>query len=45
MCHYGMWNFYVKIDLKATKITGVIKLEQDYICRYYIQNNTKKKEL
>ena len=28
-----MLKFYVKIGVKVTKIHGVIKCKQDYICR------------
>ena len=39
-----MLKFYVKIGVKLTKKHRVIKFKQDYICRDYIQNNTKIKE-
>ena len=39
-----MLKFYVKMGLKLTKFHGVIKFKQDYICRDYIQNNTKKEQ-
>ena len=44
MVHYRLLKFYVKMGLKATKIHRVTKLEQDYICRDYIQNNTIKEQ-
>ena len=43
MVHYRMLKFYVKMGVKVTKIHRVIKLNQDYICRDYIQNNTNKR--
>ena len=30
------------MGVKVTKIHRVIKFKQDYICRNYIQNNTKR---
>ena len=41
--HYRMLKFYVKMGVKVTKLHRVIKFEQDYICRDYIQNNTNKR--
>ena len=38
-----MFKFYVKMGVNVTKIYRVIKIKQDYICRDYIQNNTKKR--
>ena len=38
-----MLKFYVEMGVKVTKIDRVIKIKQDYICRDYIQNNTKKR--
>ena len=43
MLPYRMLKFYVKMRVKVTKMLGVIKFEQDYICRDYIQNNTNKR--
>ena len=43
LVHYRMLKFYVKMGVKVTKIHGVIKFKQDYICSDYIQNNTNKK--
>ena len=43
LVHYRMLKFYVKMGVKVTKIYRVIKFEQDYICRDYIQNNTNKR--
>ena len=43
MVHNSMLKFYVKMGVKVTKIHRVIKFKQDYICRYYIQNNTNKR--
>ena len=43
MVHYRMLKFYVKMGVKVTKIQRVIKFKQNYICRYYIQNNTNKR--
>ena len=43
MVHYRMLKFYVKMGVKVTKIHRVIKFQQDYICRDYIQNNTNKR--
>ena len=37
-----MLKFYVKKGVKLTKIHRVVKFKQDYICRDYIQNKTKK---
>ena len=44
MVHYWMLMFYVKMGVKVTKIHSVIKFKQDYICRDYIKNNTKKEQ-
>ena len=41
--HYRMLKFYVKMGVKVTKIHRVMKFKQDYICRDYKQNNTKKR--
>ena len=43
MLPYRMLKFYVKMRVKVTKMLGVIKFKQDYICRDYIQNNTNKR--
>ena len=40
---FRMLKFYVKMSVKVTKIHRVIKFEQDYTCRDYIQNNTNKR--
>ena len=44
MVHYRMVKFYVKMGKKVTKRHRVIKFKQDYVCRDYIQNNTKLKQ-
>ena len=41
--HYRMLKFYVKMGVKVTKIHRIIKFEEDYICRDYIQNNTNRR--
>ena len=41
--HYRILKFYIKMEVKATKILRVIKFKQDCICRDYIQNNTNKR--
>ena len=38
-----MLKLYVKMFVKVTNIHKVIKFEQDYICRDYIQNKTNKR--
>ena len=43
MVHYRMLKFYVKMGEKVTKIHRVNKVNQDYICRDYIQNSTDKR--
>ena len=43
MVHYGMLKFYDNMGVKVKKLHRVIKFEQDYICRDYIQNNTNKR--
>ena len=43
MVHYRILKVFVKMGVKVTKIHRVIKFEQDYICRDYIQNNTNKR--
>ena len=40
MVDYRMLKFYVKMEVKVTKIHRVIKFKQDYICRDYIQKQT-----
>ena len=44
LVHYRMLKFYVKMGAKVTKIQRVSKFKQDYICRDYIQNKTKKEQ-
>ena len=44
MVHYRMLKFYVKMGVKVTKIHRVIKFEQDYICRDYIQKTMQIQE-
>ena len=43
LVHYRMLKFYVKMEVKVTKIHRVNKFKQFYICRDYIQNNTNKR--
>ena len=40
---YRMLKFYAKMGVKVTKIHRVINFKQDYICKDYMQNNTKKR--
>ena len=43
MVHYRVLKFYFKMGVTVTKIHRVINFKQDYICREYIQHNTKKR--
>ena len=45
MGHYRMLKFYVKMGVKVTTPQRVKKFKQDYICRDYIQNKTKKRAI
>ena len=42
LVHYRMLKLYVKMVVTTTKFQRVIKIQQDYIFRDYIQNNTNK---